>query len=203
MTRDDEDRSTWLRNDQEIRRDELLRLIEEDGGPVGLDLRGTTFKGEGTSDSYRENPIDLSGEALAPLAEAYRQANDGSDPPWLSGRGAISIWGAQLQGANLQRAQLQRAELSFAELQGAYLYSAQLQEADLTAAKLQEATLSDALLQGATLMDTELQGANLRYAQLQYVDLYDVESLEGVQLVRRASRSHADQTGNLGTTHRR
>ena len=47
MTTDAEDRSTWPRNGQVIRRAELLRLIEENGGPTGLDLRGAVFVGDG------------------------------------------------------------------------------------------------------------------------------------------------------------
>lgn len=36
MSSDAEDRSTWPRNGQVIRREELLRLIEENGGPEGV-----------------------------------------------------------------------------------------------------------------------------------------------------------------------
>lgn len=79
MTNGAEDRSTWPRNGQIIRRAELLRLIEDNGGPQELDLRGATFLGDGTSDDFRENFIDLSSEALSPLAEAYRQRY-GADP---------------------------------------------------------------------------------------------------------------------------
>lgn len=35
MTTDGEDRSAWPRKGQVIRRAELLRLIEENGGPEG------------------------------------------------------------------------------------------------------------------------------------------------------------------------
>ena len=102
--------------------------------------------GEAESD-----PIDLSPEALAPRAQAYRQANGGSHPPWLT---------RQLQRANLRGAQLQGADLWRAQLQRANLAGAQLQRADLAGAQLQEAILRGAQLQGA--------------------DMYNVASLDGV-----------------------
>jgi hypothetical protein len=57
MRDDAEDRSTWPRNGQTIRRDELLRLIQENGGPVGLDLRGAEFVGDGRDVRLRKRLI--------------------------------------------------------------------------------------------------------------------------------------------------
>jgi hypothetical protein len=106
MTTDAEDRSTWPRNDEVIRRADLLRLIEDNGGPRGLDLRGAVFVGDGPSDDPWDNPIDLTPHSLAPVAQAHREANDGSDPPWLGRAGGIDLWCACLQQADLRRAQL-------------------------------------------------------------------------------------------------
>jgi uncharacterized protein YjbI with pentapeptide repeats len=188
MTTDAEDRSAWPWNEKPIRRRELLRLIEENGGLKGLDLRGAVFVGDAPGDVPYYNPIDLSPAALAPLAEAHRRANDGCDPLWLAPGGAIVLWGAWLQRANLRRAQLQGAVLMTAQLQGAHLMSAQLQGADLMGTQLQGAHLSDAQLQGAHLTSaqlqgadlwgTQLQGASLMSAQLQHLDLYWVGSLD-------------------------
>ena len=200
MTTDTEDRSTWPRNGKPIRRDELLRLIEENGGPEDLDLRGAGFFGDRQEKGLRRNPIDLSPGALAGLAAAYKEKHGGSQPPWLSlwpdgvalGGARLQeadLGGAQLQGSNLFHAQLQGAHLRGAQLQGAYLRGARLQEADLSQAQLQGAHVMGARLQGADLRGTQLQGAHLRGAQLQgadlrgaqleRVDMYGVASLVG------------------------
>jgi len=200
MTTDAEDRSTWPRNGQIIRRDELLRLIEENGGPEGLDLRGTLFVGDGPSGQPRQNPIALSPDALAPLAEAYRQANGGFEPPWLTREGGMDLSTVHLQGANLHLAQLQGACLVHAQVQEAHLVHAQLQAADLWGAQLQRAGLVYAQLQGARLWYAQLQGADLQHAQLHAIDMYDVISLDGTRwygalldhtLIRRESLGKA------------
>jgi len=195
MTTDTEDRSTWPRVGKRIRRDELLRLIEENGGPEDLDLRGAIFQGEGPRNEP-SRPIDLSPEELAGSAAAYAGEHGGSEPPWRGFYGGISLQDAQLQGADLSGAQLrgamlsvhlQGAALSGAQLQGADLRGVHLQGAALSGAQLQEADLSDAQLQGARLdaqlqgamLSGQLQGADLSGAQLQRVDMYDVESLVG------------------------
>ena len=153
-----------------------------------MDLRGAVFVGEAEDD-----PIDLSPEALAPPLQAYRQANGGSRPPWLTRlatqlQGAdlwdaqlqgVYLLGAQLQGAHLLGAQLQRAHLPDAQLQRASLGFAQLQGARLWRAQLQGANLWGVQLQGADLWDAQLQGADLWDAQLQGVDMYLVASLDG------------------------
>jgi hypothetical protein len=151
MTTDAEDRSTWPRNRQIIRRDELLRLIEENGGPLCLDLRGAFMAGDEESEDLRAICIDLSPETLLPLAQQYRRANGGSHPPWLVGQGGIVLYGALLQ------------------------------EVRLAGARLQQAILVGAHLQGAFLVGAQLQGAALVGAQLERVDMYDVGSLDGAR----------------------
>ena len=209
MTTDNEDRSAWPQNGLVIRRDELLRLIEENGGPEDLDLRGARFLGDGQGEVPRSNPIDLSSGALAPLAAVYKQEHGGSEPPWCDSDGRMFLLGARLQGADLSVAQLQGARLILAQLlgadlsearlegahlsdaqlegadligaqlQGAHLEDAQLQGADLSGAQLEKADLSDAQLQGADLFGAQLEGADLRGAQLERVDMYGVASLVG------------------------
>lgn len=181
MSTDAEDRSTWPRDGQVIRREELLRLIEENGGPEGLDLRGAVFVGEGSSNKPSENPIELTPEVLAPLVEAYRQAHGGANPAWLSRAGGIRLVGAQLQGARLSDAHLQGAYLDSAHLQGAVVWNAYLQGAQLVAAQLQGAELIGAQLQGAKLMYAQLQGAQLCSAQLKEANLWRAQ-LQGANL---------------------
>jgi hypothetical protein len=205
MTTDTEDRSTWPRNDKRIRRVELLWLIERNGGPRDLDLRGAIFLGDGQSEFSKDNPIDLSPEALAPLVAAYKQKQEhgGSEPPWLDIRGRFTLGGARLQGADLSRAQLQGADLSCAQLekadlsgvqlQGAFIVYAQLQGADLGFGRLQGADLSYAELQGACLSEAELGGAHFTGAQLQRANLRYAR-LEGA-VFRGAQLQEAFLTG--------
>jgi len=186
MTTDTEDRHSWPQNGQVIRRDELLRLIEEIRMPVFLDLRGAVFVGDGQEEEPRLNPIDLSPETLAPLAAAYKQEQGGSRPAWLGRTGGVNLAGAELQAADFTSAQLRKACLSGAQLQTADLSGAQLQGADLSDTRLQGADLEDAWLQGAVLSDAKLQGACLSDARLQGAVLINARLqgayLEGAQL---------------------
>ena len=213
MTTDAEDRSTWPRNGQVIRRAELLSLLEQAPEPHKVDLRGTRLLNDGSTDDVITNAIDLSPTALRPLAEAYRQRTGGQEPPWVIGDGHAALWDAQLEavylararlqdanlaGANLRRASLskaslQRANLSGAHLEGADLSYTQLQgtdlsyadvgRADLSYAQLEGARLWSAQLQQARLWGAKLQGADLSYAQLQEANLSGAE-LQGANLSR-------------------
>lgn len=205
MTSDAEDRSTWPRNGQRIRRDELLRLIEGNGGPQGLDLRGAVFVGEGPSEEPPENPIDLSPEALEPLGAAYRDQNGGREAPWMGYLGVkledaqlqgAYLFGAQLQGAYLCSAHLQGAHVRFAQLQHADLEHAELQGANLVAANLEGADLSFAEFQGAYLGDARLQRAHLEFAQLEEAQLASTE-LQGVSMYYVRTLERARWNGAL------
>lgn len=107
-------------------REDVLRLIEEHGGPEGLDLSGKTF----------EAGIDLRdlNLGLIILKEARFAVS------FVRGTTTADI-GAQLQKARLIRANLQGASLRFAGLQ----------EADLSNTNLKGANLSDTHLEGARL----------------------------------------------------
>jgi len=161
MTTDAEARSAWPRNGEVIRREELLRLIEQNGGPEGLDLRGAILGRDEPSIHGLPRPVDLSPQALVPLVEAYRQANGGASPPWLASTGGIALDGGLLQGATLLFARLEKASLTDARLQGADLSMADLQNANLTRGQLE-----DAYLEGASLAEVNLQWAQLRRAVL-------------------------------------
>lgn len=128
-----------------LTRADVLRLLEEHGGPEGLDLR----------------EADLHEAALSNLD--LRRANL---------QGAI-LWFANLQGANLSETNLQGANLALAKLQGVNLLFANLQGAYLGDAKLQGASLLGANLQEANLYTANLQGADLRWADLQRARLAD------------------------------
>ena len=150
----------------EYTREEILKLIEENGGPEGLDLTGKNLQG-----------IDLSRKVIE--AELQR-AREGAPPRWYSGLESIGInlWGAKLQEADLRSANLQGANLIDANLRRANLWEANLQEANLWEANLQEADLGKANLQEASLGYADLQGADLRIANLQEANLEDANLQE-------------------------
>lgn len=130
--------------EEPLTREEVLKLIEEHGGPEGLDLSNRNLEG-----------IDLSptedGPGLALQGINLKNAN---------------LEGANLQGAHLWDGNLQGAYLGKANLQGAILWIANLQGANLRIAKLQGANLMKANLQGADLRMAKLQGADLTYTYL-------------------------------------
>ena len=176
----------------EYTREEILKLIEENGGSEGLDLSGKNL-----------GQIDLGREAiLTELEKALISSRENTlvAPVWYSAiagirlryanlRGAY-LWGANLRGADLEFANLHGADLSAANLkeanlgranlQGAYLWGANLQEADLRYANLREADLGGAnlrgaYLRGANLQDAKLGGANLQDAKLGGANLREAD----------------------------
>jgi uncharacterized protein YjbI with pentapeptide repeats len=202
MTTDAEDRSTWPRNRQVIRRAELLRLIEENGGPEGLDLRGAIFVGEGASDDPEENPIDLRPEALRPYVESYTQDHEAeARPPWLAARRVrgrepgISLGGAHLENASLEGAHLEDAYLWRAHLENAYLWRAHLRNALACDAHLESAHVPEAHLENADLLGAHLEGAYLSGTHLENARLWGAH-LENA-LVQGAELEKAD----LGFAH--
>jgi hypothetical protein len=154
---------------ERLTREDVLRLIDEHGGPEGLDLRWANLE----ETPLRE--LDLHGARLfgarlhrANLINANLQGAD--------------LEGANLQGASFTAANLQGANLSYANLEGADLLIANLQGADLGGANLQRAILG-ADLQRANLRVANLEGANLRRAdvrraRLAYATIRDA-ALEG------------------------
>jgi len=175
-----DDESTWRHRGERIDLARLLELIEENGGPEGLDLHGAWVDG-----------VDARPEALRPHLETYAQKR-GADaaPPWLSEARTISLRTAHLESATLTYAHLEKADLMLAQLQGATLAFAHLQSADLPGAQLQKANLSDANLEGADLSFALLEGAALPRACLRRVAL-PLAHLEKA-ILASADLQHAD-----------
>jgi len=140
-----------------LTRKDVLRLIEEHGGPEGLDLSQRDLR-QAVLDQ-----LDLHG---ANLTGAHLQ-------------------GAHIHRANLEGADLQRADLHEAHLEGANLVEAKLQGATLEGARLKQAHVGWADLQGAVLqrasldathfIGANLQGADLRNGYLLGVDLWQAD----------------------------
>jgi len=145
----------------EYAREEILKLIEEKGGPEGLDLSGKDLSG-----------IDLSRKKIAVELEKARKKTPGETPVWYKWTGGINLEGANLQKADLRSVKLQGADLYLANLQEAILWGANLREADVAGANLRGASLEAAKLQRAFLGGADLQGAHLRGADLRGAILY-------------------------------
>ncbi|MDP2950295.1 MAG: pentapeptide repeat-containing protein [Chloroflexota bacterium] len=137
---------------ERLTRDDVLRLIEEHGGPEDLDLRQADLRQADLRD------LDLHGARL-PRANLQEANLGGANVQEANLGGAnlreANLCAANLQGANLGGANLQGASLVQADLQGAVLFWADLQQADLRLANLCRADLSWSKLQGANL-----EGAN-------------------------------------------
>jgi uncharacterized protein YjbI with pentapeptide repeats len=86
----------------------------------------------------------------------------------------VSLVGANLRDAHLERAKLQEANLQDAHFRGATLRDAHLERANLQHAYLQEANLQETNLRGANLEGAHLRGANLEDAKLQEANLRGV-----------------------------
>jgi len=188
----------------EYTREEILRLIEENGGPQGLDLSNKDLSG-----------LDLSAEAIS--AELRKALELDATPVWFSETtGGISLqdaWlgGTNFEGSNLGRADLRKARLESANLQGVNLLGANLQEVSLRSAKLEAANLQfvelqRALLEHANLPKAKLKGADLQEARLGYANLQEASpwyaNLQGADLLcanlQGARLSHANlQRANL------
>jgi len=181
------ERSTVM---SEYTREEILKMIEENGGPENLDLSGKDLSG-----------IDLSKGAIAQELVKYQEEYPRNTPVWFweetggvnlqwATLRKINLWGAHLEGATLQKAHLQKARLPKAHLQRATLWGTRLEGACLQEAFLQEAILWEAHLEGANLYGAHFQGANLWGSHLQGAILQRAH-LEKVDLSVAASLAEA------------
>jgi uncharacterized protein YjbI with pentapeptide repeats len=164
----------------EYTREEILKMIEEVGGPENLNLSGADLSG-----------IDLSKEAIAPELQKVKALDAYRVPAWCSEESG----GINLQKVSLFKANLQKANLEGANLQEAILEEANLQEANLTGANLQEATLEDADLQRAYLWE-----ANLQQAYVGFVDLQEA-SLDGANLQKAYVEAANLREASLGSAN--
>jgi len=127
-----------------LTREDVLKLIEEHGGPGGLDLSGRRF----------EAGIDLSGKNLQGII-----LENATFPVFFQrfvGEPSRSVdvdRGAQLEGANLYAANLKGASLRFANLKAADLRAANLEGCKLGSAKLAKAKLYGAEISGQTRLE--------------------------------------------------
>jgi uncharacterized protein YjbI with pentapeptide repeats len=209
-----DDPSTWRHKGEKIDLPRLLQLIEENGGPEGLDLHGCYMRG-----------IDANPEALQPYVEAYAEQHGAEDAPsWLEtlSHSEMSIGlndlfnGLRLQqdadpeapqphtegnaegrGDEAAPPWLERLfhsemciRLNGAHLEGAELTFAQLEGASFLGAHLERAHLVGAHFGGGNLREAHLEHAELMAAHLEHAQLTGAH-LEGANLLA-AHLEHAD-----------
>jgi hypothetical protein len=132
------------------------------------------------------------GSVLQFLHEAgliVREIKDNS----LGDTGIVSLYKADLRGANLSEAFLIRAYLTGADLSGANLSRAILDAAFLIEVNLKGARLDGADLYGAILIGADLTGANLSFANLCEAEVSNKQLDEAISL--------KDATMQDGTKH--
>ncbi len=161
-----------------ITRHDLLRMVEENGGPEGLDLSNADLSGIDLSSSsisrdlqtlQVQKKIHLPVWATeivktSPSGAAMWKLNltkDGGAPLSPKEISSSLRYGVNLKGAILSGADLQGANLERAELTGADLVQANLESANLWASVLDNANLWRANLKNAYLSDVRLDGAKL------------------------------------------
>ena len=107
----------------------------------------------------------------------------------------MTLYDADLRGADLRDADLREANLRGANLRGTDLRDADLRGADLRDADLYGVNLRDADLRGADLRDADLRDADLHGVNLRDADLYGV-NLTGINL-RGANLSWAARAARI------
>lgn len=156
---------------RKLTREDVLRMIEENGGPEELYLSGYDLSG-----------IDLSTRTVVETVKASDRSAQEDPTRWLSVRTeGLNLRGvnlcqanlsyarldnADMDGANLSNARFRGASLCDVDLSDAYLVQADLHRADLRRAFLWRANLEEANLYMASMNDAELTGANLRAANI-------------------------------------
>jgi len=176
---------------RKLTRQDLLKLIEHNGGPQGLDLSGMDLSG-----------LKLGGDAIRAEMKASGVSVSQAVPSW------VYVIGGEPVGINLSGANLSNANLVQASLQGANLSFADLRDASMVFADMEDARLFRVEAQGAWMGSTKLRRANIEYASLQgihldYADLRDTSlgwaSLTGAWLydanLEGASLSRANLQG--------
>jgi len=150
--------------DNPYTREDVLRLIEENGGTAkGLDISGKYFE-----DEIDLSKLDLDEIILKNAEFIHHHDDERMIGAHLEGTGLVY---ANLEGAKLIGANIEGAYLIEAQLKGAHLFCAHLDGAHLLGVHLEGAWLGDAHLKGADLKDAHLEGADLAFAHLEGADL--------------------------------
>jgi len=163
------------KKEKPLTREDVLRLIEENGGTAkGLDLSGKVFEGGINLRGLDLRGIKLEGAVFRRIPEeALAKKSIQLDTDEVLGGPNIggllsrahlenaSLYEAHVEGTKFVEAHLEHAFLMRMHLEGANLFHAHLEQAYLREAHLEKAFLAEAHLDGAELTDTHLQGAIL------------------------------------------
>ncbi len=171
-----------------LTREDVLRLIEENGGTAeGLDLSGKTLADGIDLSKLELSRIVLKNVQCFPLFWVRFMSGVYFEEDVLSDINPeeVSSSGAHLEKARLLYAHLEGVELPFSHFERSDLSRAHLEGANLAFAFLQGASLIDAHLEGARLTGAWLEGAALGLAHLEGASLGNAKytadtKLEGV-----------------------
>jgi uncharacterized protein YjbI with pentapeptide repeats len=147
----------------------LLKLLTEDGGVTGWNMR-VTYEPEERRDLSRANLAGMELDGIAFLDTNLRKANlRGAD---LANCMLTSsdLRGADLKNASLVRGEIVNVDFSGADLRGAKLASANCEESNLSGADLRGADLRWTNLTRVTLRKARLEGARLENAHFVQTD---------------------------------
>ena len=193
-----------------VNRDDLLKLIEANGGAgehidlrgldlSSIDIRGlqlgrVLFNGCNLKNALAQPMVTSGGQELPPRDLAYGhvlgqyQAGEkvGDCKVRLTNLEGALLIGADLSKADLRWANLSDAALAWCNLDGAALSHADLSKSNLNQASLERTDLRSAILDGASLeysriLDADLSGASLKGVSLDGVFLSPLTKLDGVQ----------------------
>lgn len=161
----------------EYTREEILKLIEENGGPEGLDLSCANLAA-----------VDLGWQAIEKELDRIRLKDPDASPVWYSRK----TEGINFHGVDLTLADCEETNLEWADLEGAKLYDtvfdkahlwkANLRGVILSTASFRETDLNCADLRDSETFDTDFRGAYLNGARLEGVDLFSAKSLVGIHV---------------------
>ena len=169
---------------QRLTRADVLRMIEENGSPQGLQLVDQDL-----------STIDLGYKAIRQELERRGITHAGRIPWYSAETNGANLRGVNLKGANLCGANLFQVDLSFANLHsarledailcdarliGCVLIESQARNADFSSAMLEDAYLMRAELQHATFNQAKLAGADFERANLQDCSFWEAK-LQGAR----------------------
>lgn len=165
-----------------LTRDQIIQLIDDNGGPEGLDLSGYDLS------NVNLTKLDLHGIVFGKLTIVkYADTEEITGVANLEG-----TWfeRSNLQKANFGRANLRAAHFYQADLSEATLWTANADSADFRMANLSRADLLSTVLTNARLMRADLRSANLHLADLRGTNL-SIESI-GAQTLQESLESYKE-----------
>jgi uncharacterized protein YjbI with pentapeptide repeats len=137
--------------------DELVNLIEVNGGPRRLDFTGCDLR-----------DLDLSRTAMRARMDQWRESNPNSDPPWYTYGGGIALNETTLEEAHFWDVDLRGASLSGSRLVKSEIYRTTLDDTTLWNTDFTQATIGHGVtFRRAGFYEADLRGVDLFHAHLE------------------------------------